>query len=146
MALFKAKKNTSEKTELPAQAGKVTKKVSVKETENKVVKKEKEKEKIVSISKIQGSHLFSVLKNARITEKATDLSQDHNVYVFEVDKNTNKREISKAVKTFYNVTPEKIRTVKIPLKNVVSRGKRGVKSGGKKAYIYLKKGDKLELV
>ncbi|TSD02907.1 MAG: ribosomal L23 family protein [Parcubacteria group bacterium Athens0714_16] len=144
MALFKAKKNTSEKTDLPVQTGKTIKKVSVKEVENKPAKKEKEK--VVSIPKIQGSHLFSVLKNARITEKATDLSQDHNVYVFEVDKNTNKREISKAVKTFYNVTPEKIRTVKIPLKNVISRGKRGVKSGGKKAYIYLKKGDKLELI
>ncbi|MEK7182298.1 MAG: 50S ribosomal protein L23 [Patescibacteria group bacterium] len=134
--LIKKKKNISEKTE------KTTKKTSVKEVENKPAKKEKP----VSVSKIQGSHLFSVLKNSRITEKATDLSQNHNVYVFEVDKNTNKREISKAIKTFYNVTPEKIRTIKIPSKNVISRGKKGVKSGGKKAYIYLKKGDKLEFI
>lgn len=121
MALFKTKKNIPEK---------------------KPIKKEKE----ASSLQIQGSHLFSVLKNARITEKATDLSQNHNVYVFEVDKNTNKREISKAIKSIYKVTPEKIRTIKIPLKNVISRGKKGVKSGGKKAYIYLKKGDKLEII
>jgi len=134
MALFKTKKNISTKTE------EIPREVSIKKVENKSVKK------LISTAKKQGGHLFSVLKYSRVTEKATDLSQNHNTYVFEVDKNTNKREIIKAIKMFYNITPKKIRIVKIPSKNVISRGKKGVKSGGKKAYVYLKKDDKLEII
>ena len=44
----------------------------------------------------------------------------------------------------YKVTPVRINTVTIPAKNVIVRGKRGKKSGYKKAYIYLKKGEKIE--
>lgn len=141
MALFKTKKDLSAKTEKIESPEKI-KKISVK-TEEKKVSISKPKE-----TRDTNSHgnLFSVLKYARVTEKATDLSQNHNVYVFEVDKNTNKKEIEKAIKSFYNVTPKKIRTIKIPSKNVISRGKRGVKSGGKKVYIYLKKDDKLEII
>jgi len=134
MALFKTKRNISTKAE------KTPRETPVKEVENKPVKK------LVSTAKVRGNHLFSILKHSRVTEKATDLSQNHNIYVFEIDKNTNKREITKAIKMFYDITPKKIRTVKIPLKNVVSRGKKGVKSGGKKVYVYLKKGDKLEII
>lgn len=146
MALFKTKKEKNlqqaqDKSEITKSPEK-TKKISVKTEEKKVsINKPKETRNTDS-----HSNLFSVLKYARVTEKATDLSQNHNVYVFEVDKNTNKKEIEKAIKSFYNVTPKKIRTIKIPSKNVISRGKRGVKSGGKKVYIYLKKDDKLEIV
>jgi len=44
------------------------------------------------------------------------------------------------------VKPEKVRVAAIPAKKVFVRGKKGVKSGGKKAYVYLKKGDKIELI
>jgi ribosomal protein L23 len=40
----------------------------------------------------------------------------------------------------------KIRTVTIPAKRVFVRGKVGHKSGYKKAYIYLKKGEKVEII
>jgi ribosomal protein L23 len=36
--------------------------------------------------------------------------------------------------------------VNIPKKNVFVRGKWGTKGGGKKAYVYLKKGDKIESI
>ncbi|MFA5838671.1 MAG: 50S ribosomal protein L23 [Candidatus Paceibacterota bacterium] len=141
MALFKTKKDLSAKAEKVGSIEK-TKKISVKKEETKVsVGKPKEMRDTIS-----RGNLFSVLKYARVTEKATDLSQNHNVYVFEVDKNTNKQEIKKAIKNFYSVTPKKIRIIKIPSKNVISRGKRGVKSGGKKVYVYLKKDDKLEII
>lgn len=88
--------------------------------------------------------LGQVLRQARITEKAS-LVSEKGVYVFEVADWANKKEISAAVKKFYGVTPASINVARIPAKKVFRRGHRGVKSGGKKAYIELKKGDKIEL-
>lgn len=88
--------------------------------------------------------LSQVLKHARLTEKAS-LVSEKGVYVFDVADWANKLEISAAVKKFYGVTPVSINVTKVPSKKVVRRGTRGVKKGGKKAYIELKKGDKIEL-
>ena len=84
------------------------------------------------------------MRQARITEKASVLSET-GVYVFEVAPWANKKEIKAAVKKFYNVDPLSINVAKIPTKQVFRRGHKGVTAGGKKAYIELKKGDKIEL-
>ncbi|HEY4516132.1 MAG TPA: 50S ribosomal protein L23 [Candidatus Paceibacterota bacterium] len=85
----------------------------------------------------------NVILRPRITEKATALSEK-GVYVFEIAPEANKISVAKAIKAYFDVTPIKVRIVLNPSKNVVVRGKRGVKSGVKKAYVYLKKGDKIE--
>jgi large subunit ribosomal protein L23 len=90
-------------------------------------------------------NLDSVLVRPHVTEKATT-SSENNVYVFEVSKDANKFQIKEAVEFLYKVTPIKIRVVTIPSKNIIYRGKKGVKSGGKKAYITLKEGDKISIV
>jgi large subunit ribosomal protein L23 len=88
----------------------------------------------------------NVLIRPRITEKAA-IGQDlNNVYVFEVVSSATKKSIAASVKASYKVTPVKVRVANTPDKAVFIRGKRGVKSGGKKAYVYLKKGDKIELM
>lgn len=86
-----------------------------------------------------------VLKNPRITEKATMLS-GFNAYTFDIDPKSNKREVAKAIQTVYKVTPLKIRVVTIKGKDVFKRGKKGKTAGGKKAMVYLKKEDKIELI
>lgn len=86
-----------------------------------------------------------LIKNPRVTEKASFVSEQ-NVYTFNVEKNANKTEISKAIKALYKVTPVKINIVNIPKKKVVVRGKPGSRGGGKKAMVFLKKGDKIEIV
>ena len=88
----------------------------------------------------------SVLLRPRITEKAILSADKSGVYVFEVTEDASKAAIKASIKALYNVTPVKIHTAKIAPKNVFIRGKRGVQSGGKKAYVYLKKGDKIELI
>lgn len=88
----------------------------------------------------------SVLLRPRITEKAALGADNLNVYVFEVSPSATKKSISASIRDAYGITPEKVRVAAIPLKRVFVRGKRGVKSGGKKAYVYLKKGDKIELI
>jgi ribosomal protein L23 len=87
-----------------------------------------------------------VLRHARITEKAT-VESAKGVYVFDVDPASTKRQVISAVHTLYNVTPRKIAMVTIPTKKTRSNktGKRGVTGGGKKAYVYLKKGETISI-
>ena len=88
----------------------------------------------------------SVLLRPRITEKAAIGADKNNVYVFEVTEDATKYSIAASVKASYKVTPVRVNITKIAAKKVFIRGKRGVKSGSKKAYVYLKKGDKIELI
>jgi len=87
----------------------------------------------------------SSIKDPRITEKASNLSAQ-NVYVFNVALSANKKEIKKAIFLLYKIKPIKINVISIPHKNIMSRGKKGVKGGGKKAIIYFKKEDKIEMI
>jgi len=80
----------------------------------------------------------------RITEKASILAE-RNVYVFDVAKTANKLQIKNAVKALYKVMPLSVNTVVEKPKKIVQRGKVGTRGGGKKAYVELKKGDKIEL-
>jgi large subunit ribosomal protein L23 len=89
--------------------------------------------------------ISSILIRPRITEKAT-MASESSVYVFEVAPKANKDQIEKAFVEKYKVVPTKVTTVTVAAKNVIVRGKRGVKSGFKKAYIYLKKGEKVEIM
>lgn len=104
------------------------------------VKKNKKEEKALEkpVSKYT-----SVLGNPRITEKANLLSA-LNIHVFEVPESANKTEIIKAVKDLHKVTPIKVNIAKNPSKKVFFKGRKGAVGGVKKAYIYLKKGDKLQ--
>lgn len=87
-----------------------------------------------------------ILIRPRITEKAANESVK-NVYTFDVLPSANKNQIVAAIKDTYKVTPVAVRVVTIPTKNVYNRkGATGVKNGGKKAYVQLKKGDTIELV
>ncbi|KKT75365.1 MAG: 50S ribosomal protein L23 [Parcubacteria group bacterium GW2011_GWB1_44_7] len=81
----------------------------------------------------------------RVTEKATTVAEN-GVHVFEVEKDANKKEIAVAFKNLYKVSPIKINVAKTPRKQVFIRGKKGFKAGGKKAYVYLKKGEKIEII
>lgn len=87
----------------------------------------------------------NIIKNPRITEKAS-FAQEQNVYTFDITKSANKTEIKKAVFALYKVHPVKVNVLNIPRKSIMSKGKLGMRGGGRKAFIYLKKGDKIEFV
>jgi large subunit ribosomal protein L23 len=90
-----------------------------------------------------------VLRSPRITEKAA-FSAEKGVYVFEVSKDANKIDIAQAIAEVYKVNPIAVNIAKIPAKKVTRRKANGIKSGykpgRKKAYVYLKKGDTIEIV
>lgn len=81
-----------------------------------------------------------IIERPRVTEKASLMSAN-GAYTFNVDTRATKIEIKKAIEILYGKTPKKINIVSIKEKTVLRRGKLGVKKGGKKAVVYLKKGD-----
>ncbi len=89
-------------------------------------------------------HSNQVIKKPRITEKATLLT-DKNQYVFVVESDATKASVAKAIEQLYKVKPVSVNMVRIPAKKVIVRGRQGTKSAIKKAYVFLKKGDKIEL-
>jgi len=91
--------------------------------------------------------LTSVITGPRITEKAVGLG-DSNVYTFNVRRDATKYLVADAVKALYGVTPVKVNIVnKKPAVRLAGARNRMVKvAGQKKAYVYLKKGDTINLV
>jgi large subunit ribosomal protein L23 len=107
---------------------------------------EEKKEATPVVASASGATFSHVLQNPRITEKATMHSAE-SVYTFDVSESATKRDIMAAVRRMYSVTPRMVRVLSIPRKEVrnVRTGKRGVKGGGKKAYVYLKKGETITI-
>jgi len=141
MALFGLNKKEKAKTTSSTKEGlsaSVAKKVTGGKT--KVVRKD-------SPSSAGGVKGFAhVLRRPRITEKAT-MHTDRSVYLFDVAPNATKYEIARAVYAVYNVTPRMVHVVTIPTKQKrsVRTGGMGTKTGGKKAYVYLKKGETITI-
>jgi large subunit ribosomal protein L23 len=86
-----------------------------------------------------------LIKNPRITEKAS-FNAEKNVYTFDIADKANKTEIKKAIFEIYKVKAEKINILKRKPKKVVSKGRVSFRKGGKKAFVYLKKEDKIEII
>lgn len=89
----------------------------------------------------------NIIISPRITEKGANLSEQ-GIYVFNVGTDANKIEILAAIKALYKVTPRKVTVVTIPRKSVLTRGtnRHGKTAGAKKAYVYLKKGETIEII
>jgi large subunit ribosomal protein L23 len=87
-----------------------------------------------------------ILKHARITEKAT-MHSEAGVYTFDIAEEATKRDVIRAVQALYKVLPRKVAIVQVPskMRRNARTGKVGVKRGGKKAYVYLKKGEKITI-
>ena len=91
-------------------------------------------------------HTSQILISPRITEKGAYLSA-LGAYVFNVSGAANKHEIAAAVQEIFKVTPRKVTIVPVPRKRTMNRGSRkmGMTTGGKKAYVFLKKGETIDL-
>ena len=72
---------------------------------------------------------MGILVKPLITEKATELSEDRNIFTFVVEKAANKVEIKKAVEELYGVNVERVSTRIMPGKRKSRYTKAGVISG-----------------
>lgn len=142
-ALFGKKKKEEEKVDETTQA-----KDTPKEKTPKVAKEVVTKSEVTPVVVVDGrENLARVLSHPRITEKAS-MGIERGVYVFDVAPDSNKKQIKEAIKLVYDVDPIKVHVSKIAKKNVrnMRTGAKGVKGGGKKAYVYLKKGDTISIM
>ncbi len=92
-------------------------------------------------------HTGTIILSPRITEKAANLAEK-GVYLFNVGRNANKIEIMSAIRELYKVSPRRVNIVSVPRKEVATRGtnRKGATAGAKKAYVYLKKGESIEII
>jgi len=92
-------------------------------------------------------NLSNIITSPRITEKGAYLSEK-GVYVFNIAKDATKHDVAAAIFATYKVQPRQVRVASVPSKAVFTRGTNrwGKTRGGKKAFVYLKEGDKIELV
>jgi len=141
MALFGLKKKKDKDKEEKEKVDLPVKEVEAKKKITQSTKDVSKKSTSTTKQPASGAGRYAFyLKNPRITEKATMLSEQ-SVYTFDVPQRANKFNVKRAIEEVYNVNPVKVRMITVPRKNVVRRGKKGVKAGGKKALVQLKPGD-----
>lgn len=99
----------------------------------------------MATKKLKTQNAGAVILSPRVTEKAARVAAD-NVYTFNVVDTASKIEIAKAIQDIYGVVPVKVTVSTLKYKPVARRGIFGHKGGGKKAMVYLKKGDTIELI
>jgi large subunit ribosomal protein L23 len=90
-----------------------------------------------------------VLIKPVITEKVTNLQEQRNQYAFDVELNSNKIEITKAIEKKFNVKVNSVRTLTLKGKSKTQFTKRGrfsgFKSRRKRAIVTLAKESKIDL-
>ncbi len=86
----------------------------------------------------------SPIKKFHITEKA-GLLNEGSAYVFQVTKTSTKKQIAKEVAALYKVTPVKVNIINVKPKFVFTKGKLGKTNSLKKAYVFLKKGETIDI-
>ncbi len=87
---------------------------------------------------------YDVIVKPLITEKAT-MAGEANAYVFQVSKDSNKPQIKEAVENLFNVKVKAVNTTITKGKTKRFRGRPGVRSDVKKAYVTLEAGNSIDV-
>jgi len=95
-------------------------------------------------AKLPKEALYEIIRGPVITEKATLLTERNQV-VFRVSKDANKLQIKVAVETLFGVTVLGVNTLVQKGKTKRFRGRPGVRSDVKKAYVQLAEGQSIDL-
>jgi large subunit ribosomal protein L23 len=90
--------------------------------------------------------VYDVIKKPLFTEKGSNLKESENKILIEVDRDSNKIEIKKAVEELFKVKVDKVATIKAHGKMKRYGKFTGKTSDRKKALITLKKGEKLDFI
>lgn len=115
-----------------------------KETSKKAAKSEVAVATPAVVSSDASAKVVSVIIAPHVTEKANVQNEKNNVYTFKVIGTATKHSVAHAIKKDHKVTPTDVRLVTMPGKTIVYRGRYAFKPGYKKAYVSLKKGDKID--
>jgi len=89
-------------------------------------------------------HLYEVLRRPLVTEKNT-IHQVQGKYVFEVAKDSNKKQVKQAVEKAFQVTVTGVNVMTVPGKMKRIGRRQVLTQSWKKAIVTLRQGDKIEL-
>lgn len=147
MALFNKKQETEkEKKAVVVPVKKASEKPASTKAKSATPKAAKKEKAAPAASKVgMTPALERVLVRPRITEKAAQATAAH-MYTFEVASFATKTQVKAAVQATYGVQPIKVAIVNTPAKRVSLRTRRGygTKKAHKKAYVFLKEGDRID--
>lgn len=88
------------------------------------------------------SNPYQIVQTIRVTEKATELVDDHNKYTFKVARTANKQQIADAVEEIFNVTVAAVNVMNVRGKRKRLRYARyGKRPDWKKAVVTLAEGE-----
>jgi len=87
--------------------------------------------------------LYEVIRRPLITEKSTLLKEQQGVVCFEVHRHATKPEIKKAVEALFSVKVDAVRVARVHGKEKRQGRNVGRRPDWKKAYVLLKKGEKM---
>jgi large subunit ribosomal protein L23 len=90
-----------------------------------------------------------VLKESRVTEKATTLTANLNQYTFEVFPDATRTHVKQAVEQVFKVEVSKVNVMNVKPRSRPDRQRRnrpGKVSGMKKAIVTLKEGSSIEMI
>ncbi|MBI5250950.1 MAG: 50S ribosomal protein L23 [Desulfomonile tiedjei] len=87
---------------------------------------------------------YKIIRRPIITEKGSVLKDENNQLVFEVDLDSNKSEIKKAVEKLFKVTVLSVQTHNRLVKRKRLGKMAGRRKSWKKAIVTLKEGDRVE--
>jgi len=91
--------------------------------------------------------IYQVIKNVRLSEKASLLQEQNNEIVLEVDRFANKLEIKQAVETIFDKKVVKVRTANYDGKvRRKRRADQGRTASYKKAFVRLADGESIDLI
>ncbi|MFA6099913.1 MAG: 50S ribosomal protein L23 [Patescibacteria group bacterium] len=140
MGIFSSKNSKKETREAKPKSAKATEEVLTPASQQAGAAKAD----VAKASKGQAGLSYRILHSPRVSEKAAVLSS-HDVYVINVPVDANKLEIARAVKDLYGVKVEAVRTAR-GIGKKLKRGRvTGQRNRWKKAYVTIKKGQKIDL-
>lgn len=85
-----------------------------------------------------------IIRRPLITERASELQEDHNKFVFEVRVDANKLEIKKAAETLFDVRVISVNTSTVAGKLKIMGRFQGRRAAWKKAIVTLASGDAID--
>ena len=88
-------------------------------------------------------NIYEVIRRPLVTEKATALKEQQGVLCFEVHRDATKPEIKKAVETLFSTKVADVRVANVHGKTKRQGRYVGRRPDWKKAYVVLKKGEKM---
>ena len=84
--------------------------------------------------------IHEIILRPLVTERSATLEASQNTYVFEVGETANKHEIKAAIESFFSVSVEDVRTVRVRGKFKRFGRHYGKRANWKKAYVKLASG------